>query len=89
MPSRACSRRVLLPTPGSPPTSTTDPATRPPPSTRLSSSRPVSMRAVVSKSTSARRTGAGAATRRPHPVVTSPAGPRSGRGATSSAMVFH
>ena len=35
---------VLLPTPGSPPSRTTEPATRPPPSTRSSSPRPVPMR---------------------------------------------
>ena len=36
--SRFCSTRVDLPMPGSPPISTIEPLTRPPPSTRLSSS---------------------------------------------------
>ncbi len=40
----ACSNSVDLPMPGSPPTSTADPATRPPPSTRSSSSIPVPAR---------------------------------------------
>ena len=39
-----CSIRVDLPMPGSPPTSTTMPATRPPPKTRSSSGRPVGRR---------------------------------------------
>ena len=41
----ACSSSVDLPMPGSPPSSTTCPATRPPPSTRSSSSMPTGMRA--------------------------------------------
>src|SRR5690606_25441173 len=40
----ACSSRVDLPMPGSPPTSTTAPSTRPPPSTRSSSPMPVDTR---------------------------------------------
>ena len=81
MPSRACSSRVLLPTPGSPPTRTTDPATRPPPSTRLSSPRPVSMRspACRSRRRPEHRTGAGAASRRPHPGCCPSGRPRRGR----------
>ena len=42
----ACSSSVDLPMPGSPPISTTAPATRPPPSTRSNSSRPVGWRGV-------------------------------------------
>src|SRR5690606_18935190 len=40
----ACSSRVDLPMPGSPPTSTTAPSTRPPPRTRSSSPMPVDTR---------------------------------------------
>ena len=47
------SRRVLLPMPGSPPSRVTEPATRPPPSTRSSSSMPVGLRGAPSGSTSA------------------------------------
>src|SRR4051812_4255047 len=46
----AWSRRVDLPIPGSPPTSTADPMTKPPPVTRSSSRRPVAMRAADSVS---------------------------------------
>src|ERR1700742_1774556 len=42
--SASCSIRVDLPMPGSPPISTSDPATMPPPSTRLNSLSGVSMR---------------------------------------------
>src|SRR5688572_16255038 len=41
----ACNSRVDLPMPGSPPTSTTAPSTRPPPSTRSNSPIPVDTRA--------------------------------------------
>ena len=41
----ACSSRVDLPMPGSPPTSTTAPSTSPPPSTRSNSPMPVETRA--------------------------------------------
>ncbi|MNT08702.1 hypothetical protein D3C72_1434520 [compost metagenome] len=54
----ACSSSVDLPMPGSPPISTTAPATRPPPSTRSNSSRPVGWRGVSRASISDRlRTG--------------------------------
>src|SRR5207244_4047592 len=43
------------PTPGSPPTRTTDAGTRPPPSTRSSSGMPVAIRSASSASTSTRR----------------------------------
>ena len=51
-------RRVDLPTPGSPPTSTTDAGTSPPPSTRSSSGTPVEMRSDSSATTSTSRRGA-------------------------------
>ncbi len=47
-----CSSSVDLPMPGSPPISTTEPCTRPPPSTRSSSPMPVSVRASVVSITS-------------------------------------
>ena len=53
MAARACSRRVDLPIPGSPPSSVTEPATRPPPSTRSSSPTPTGRGAHPSLSTSA------------------------------------
>ena len=48
---------VDLPTPGSPPTSTSDAGTMPPPSTRSSSATPVRIRCASSAFTSARRSG--------------------------------
>ena len=45
------SARVDLPIPGSPPTSTTEPGTRPPPSTRSSSARPLASRGAPTAST--------------------------------------
>ena len=51
---RAWISRVDLPTPGSPPISTTEPATSPPPSTRSSSDSPVGVRSAVAVSTSER-----------------------------------
>ena len=67
---------VDLPTPGSPPTSTSDAGTSPPPSTRSSSGTPVEIRSDSSATTSTSRSGAravrgalraarGAAPRRP------------------------
>ena len=50
--STACSNKVLLPMPGSPPISTTAPSTMPPPSTRSSSSCPVGVRAISAASIS-------------------------------------
>src|SRR6266536_6415789 len=47
----ACSSRVDLPIPGSPPSKTTPPATSPPPSTRSNSSIPVASRGLSSVST--------------------------------------
>jgi hypothetical protein len=54
--SSACSSRVDLPMPGSPPISTTPPSTMPPPSTRSSSSWPVGVRAMSTASMSPRVT---------------------------------
>jgi len=48
--SSACSSKVDLPMPGSPPISTTPPETMPPPSTRSSSSSPVGVRATSAAS---------------------------------------
>src|SRR5690606_35014641 len=58
----ACRSRVDFPMPGSPPISTTDPGTTPPPSTRSSSAMPVRLRLSREGSTSlSRRTAARAA----------------------------
>src|SRR5207248_10258971 len=57
----AISSSVDLPTPGSPPTSTSDAGTRPPPSTRSSSGTPVGIRSASSASTSTRRSSGRAA----------------------------
>src|SRR5690606_23670306 len=51
---RVCSRMVDLPMPGSPPISTTEPSTRPPPSTRSNSPETVEKRGTSSTLTSAR-----------------------------------
>ena len=53
MEASACSSRVDLPTPGSPPSTVTDPATSPPPSTRSSSGSPVGTGSVASPTASA------------------------------------
>ena len=53
----ACRTSVLLPMPGSPPMSVTEPATSPPPSTRSSSATPVARRGAPLGSTSASETG--------------------------------
>src|SRR5439155_26252291 len=50
----ACSSKVDLPMPGSPPINTTPPATSPPPSTRSHSSMPVPQRGTSSASISTR-----------------------------------
>src|SRR2546430_4359121 len=52
-----CSSSVDFPMPGSPPTSTTDPGTMPPPSTKSNSGRPVCQRVNVPAPTADRRTG--------------------------------
>ncbi len=76
----ACSSSELLPTPGSPPTSTSDPGTSPPPSTRSSSPSPVGMRAARSVGTSdSGRTSA---------LITACLRPGAAR-TTSSTSVFH
>src|SRR5690606_34451755 len=78
--------------PGSPPTSTSDPGTIPPPTTKSNSSRPVRQRALSSPATSARRRGAA----RPAPSLHAPGGRRPScrprgraRVVGSSASVFH
>src|SRR2546425_12318622 len=87
----ACSRRaahwsssVDLPIPGSPPTSTTDPGTIPPPNTKSNSGRPVLHRSTLLLSTSESRTGG---------TLEGSAFPRSTfptfRPTTSSTSVFH
>jgi len=53
----ACNTSVLLPIPGSPPTSVSDPATSPPPSTRSSSGTFVGRRGAPRGSTLASGTG--------------------------------
>src|ERR1041384_5136409 len=52
-----CSSRVDFPIPGSPPTSTTDPGTMPPPSTKSNSRSPVCHRWTAPPCTADRRTG--------------------------------
>ena len=54
MAQRVCKRMVDLPMPGSPPISTTEPSTRPPPRTRSSSVESVEKRGISSTLTSAR-----------------------------------
>src|SRR5476649_151771 len=51
---KVCNRIVDLPMPGSPPISTTEPSTRPPPSTRYSSPEAVEKRGISSTLTYAR-----------------------------------
>ena len=67
--SRAARRSVLLPMPGSPPSSTSEPGTTPPPSTRSSSAMPVSRRDSESALTSASGTGRLVVPERPRPAA--------------------
>src|SRR5579884_1270262 len=67
---------VDLPMPGEPPSSTSEPGTRPPPSTRSSSPMPVFMRSTGAAPTSARRRGASAGPKPPPPSPPPPPGPR-------------
>ena len=60
-PAAAWRRSVDLPIPGSPPTSTSEPGTRPPPRTRSSSSIPSGRRGRSASAMAARPTGAAAA----------------------------
>ncbi len=80
---------VDLPIPGEPPSRTSEPATRPPPSTRSSSPMPVSRRSMRSCLTS--RNATTGAARAPRWAPTPPiALPREIRGgAASSTSVFH
>ena len=75
---------VDLPMPGDPPSSTSEPGTSPPPSTRSSSPMPVSSRACFSAATSASRVGRPAAARgaAARPFAT-------GLPRVSSVSVFH
>src|SRR5215475_3693642 len=68
--------------PGSPPSSTSDPGTTPPPRTRSSSPMPVCRRSSASPSTSTSFTGRAEPPEAPH------AGRRSSAGAASSTSVF-
>ena len=63
----ACMRSELFPMPGSPPSSTHDPCTIPPPSTRSNSPMPVTIRSSASAGTSPSAIGARGARARPRP----------------------
>src|SRR3954469_12039754 len=78
---------VDLPMPGEPPSSTSEPGTRPPPSTRSSSPMPVCSRGTRSTATSRSGTGRAAAPAPPPPRPAAP--PARGAGARSSTSVFH
>src|SRR3954451_11739378 len=80
---------VDLPMPGEPPSSTSDPGTRPPPRTRSSSPMPVCSRATASARTSRRATGRAAAVRPLPPAPPPPARPLAAAGARPSTSVFH
>ena len=76
---RACSSSVDLPMPGSPPTSTTAPSTRPPPSTRSNSPMPVDTRASSLWRTSFSAVTFGASTLPAQPSRRAAGGLRRGR----------
>ena len=84
--SSICSSSVDLPMPGSPPTSTSEPGTMPPPSTRSSSAMPLLKRSAADETTSDRATGPEAAPPAPSrtclPLL--PARPRAGATTASS-----
>ena len=85
-PAATWSRSVDLPIPGSPPSSTTDPATSPPPRTRSSSPIPTGRR---SSRVARRRHGTAGRARRPA-GTTADAGARRGSSRTTvSTRVFH
>ncbi len=88
----ACSSRVDLPMPGSPPTSTTAPGTSPPPSTRSSSPMPVDTRASSVRVTSLSTVTFGGSTLPAQPERRAAAGappfPAAGS-TTNSDSVFH
>src|SRR6201746_2499480 len=75
--------RVDLPTPGSPPISSAEPGTMPPPVTRSNSATPVTRRGGASSSV----LRSSSAKRRPLTRLVAPA--PMGAGAPSSVMVFH
>ena len=83
MPAAACSSRVDLPMPGSPPSSTSEPATRPPPRTRSSSPIPTGGGAPARRRPPS---GTAGAARRPGPAPRAD-GPGSSR-TTVSTSVF-
>ncbi len=75
----ACINNVLLPMPGSPPISVTEPGTRPPPRTRSSSASSVGRGAAPEMTTSPIGTGTGTARRAlPAPDAARPAETRAG-----------
>src|SRR3954469_956510 len=75
--------RVLLPIPGAPPSSTSDPGTKPPPRTRSSSAIPVPSRAERSALTSRRGIGFG-----PPPRLARAPRPARAAGALTCSSVF-
>src|SRR6266571_2293109 len=81
-----CSSSVDFPIPGSPPTSTTDPGTIPPPNTKSNSANPVFHRSTTPPCTSARRTGGTPVGR--YVLAVLPAFPPY-RPAASSTRLFH
>src|SRR6267378_4092107 len=77
-----CISSVDLPIPGSPPTSTTEPGTMPPPSTKSNSARPVFQRASADCFRSVRRIGG-------WPVGTPLTAEALNRPSASSTRLFH
>src|SRR6185312_8405403 len=82
---------VDLPIPGEPPSSVSEPGTRPPPSTRSSSPMPVGRRVTGAAPTSRSRRGAtrSARLRAPPAARRREAPPPEASGSTSSTSVFH
>src|SRR3954447_24711427 len=76
--------RVLLPMPGAPPSNTSDPGTKPPPSTRSSSAMPVPSLSERSAFTSRSGTGLGA----PPDLALPPRTARAAAGALTCSSVF-
>ena len=81
---------VDLPMPGDPPINTSDPGTKPPPSTRSSSPMPVRRRSTFAARTSRSATGVSARPPPPEPEPERPLAARTGAAArASSAIEFH
>ena len=81
---------VDLPMPGEPPSRTSEPGTRPPPSTRSSSPMPVrEPRRALRRCTSRSGTGAAGGRAPATPAAPARARGRAGAGARSSTSVFH